>query len=66
MTKRERRLIYEGAAVLAANALMWPFVIPQLINSRDTMSFFAAGLFGVGLLTWFAYFVYRTNQETPK
>lgn len=63
MTRKQRRFIYEGSALGAASALMALFVVPALINSRDTVAFFAGGMLAIGTLAWGIYYLYRLSEE---
>lgn len=62
MTRKERRFIYEGIAILFADSLMALFVVPTLVNTRDSMSVFAGGFLAFGAVAWTAYYAYRVNQ----
>lgn len=61
MTRRDRHLAYEGAAILAAG-LFGIFAVPALLSAHDTIALVCgAGLFA-GWLGWIAFFGYRIER----
>lgn len=66
MTRKNRHLVYEGAAVLFADAMLVMFIVPALLNSRDTMFFFAGGMIAVSAVAWTLFYIYRLNEGVSK
>lgn len=62
MTRKERHIAFEGAAIIAAS-FFGLFTVPALINAHDTIPLVAAvGLIGVWL-GWLLFFAYRLSRE---
>lgn len=64
MTRKERRNVVEGTAIIAALTMLVLFVMPAMINSRESVAFVIAVLMGVGGFGWLVYFIYRISGET--
>lgn len=62
MTRKQRHLIYEMAAILAA-LFFGVFTVPTLINAHDTIALMCAFGLVVVWVVWGAYFLYRLSKE---
>jgi hypothetical protein len=63
MTKKERRFVIEGVAILCALTLLILFVMPAMTNARDSVAFVIGVLMAAGAVGWLAWFLYRINTE---
>lgn len=61
MTRKQRRALYEGVAILIAG-FFGIFAVSSLISAHDSIALLCGvGLF-VGWLSWVAYFAYRSGR----
>ncbi|EJU12400.1 hypothetical protein LH128_14062 [Sphingomonas sp. LH128] len=61
MTQRERRAVYEGAAILLAG-FFGVFAIPALISAHDTIALVCGVALFAGWIGWVTYFAYRSGR----
>jgi len=62
MTRKERRMVLNTAAWIAAGPLVL-YSVPTLINSHDSIALICALFLGTGWCGWAAYLFYEFNKE---
>jgi hypothetical protein len=62
MTRKQRHLVYELVAIIAAG-LMGVFAVPALFNAHDSVALLAGGILIIGWFAWMAFYLYRLTTS---